>query len=421
VTPRTCRRARVLALPLIVAALVGVSCGKKGPPLPPLVKLPVPAVDLTAERHGNIVDLQFTVPVANTDGSRPANAARVDVFAVTAPPTVTDDQLWKQGTKVGSVPVKAPRNPDQTIEPDEPLDEADAPEGPGLDQGAPARVSERLTADARRPVVLKPDARLPGPGVRPPPPDDTVQPLLGPPAGDMARTYAIVGISTRGRRGPFSRRVTVPILDPPGVVAQPGVDYDEKAITISWVPSALPGSGSDVLPSKPMGAAPLKMAYNVYEVSGAAPPVLSRLTKTPVAEPRYVDARIAWGERRCYTVRAAVTVGPSSIESDDAEPRCVTLVDRFPPAAPKGLNAVPSEGAISLIWEPNAEGDLRGYVVLRAVAPGEPTQAITPAPISQTTIKDGVEAGVRYVYAVRAVDSAGNVSALSERVEETAR
>ena len=82
---------------------------------------------------------------------------------------------------------------------------------------------------------------------------------------------------------------------------------------------------------------------------------------------------------------------------------------------------MPSEGAISLIWEPNTESDLRGYIVLRASAPGETLQPITSAPIAQTTLKDAVVAGVRYVYAVRAVDEAGNLSEPSERVEEAAR
>lgn len=418
-TPGGRRRSRSLALPLLVTGLLSVNCGKKGPPLPPLVKLPVPAADLTAERHGDTVDVQFSVPVVNTDGTRPANVERVDVFAVTAPPTVTDDQLWTQGTKIGSVRVKAPRDPNQTIDPDQSLDEMEAPQGPGLDQGAAARVSERLTAEARRSVDLKHDATLAR--LQPPPPDDTPRPLVGPPPIDLARTYAVVGVSTRGRRGPFSNRVTVPILDPPATLASPDIDYNEKTITITWVPLAPSGFAGDVLPSTSMGAVQPTVAYNVYDVSGGTPPILLRLTKTPVAEPSYADARITWGERRCYTVRAVLTAGPSSLEGDEPEPRCVTLVDRFPPAAPKGLTAVPSEGAISLIWEPNTESDLRGYIVLRAVAPATALQPITSEPISQTTFKDGVQARVRYVYAVRAVDAAGNLSESSERVEETAR
>ena len=412
------RRSRDAALPLLVAVLLGVGCGKKGPPLPPLVKLPVPPADLTAERHGETVDLQFTVPGVNTDGTRPANVERVDVYAVTAAPTVTDDQLVKQGTKVGSVRVKAPRNPNQTIDPDEPPEEMEAPEGPGLDQGAVARVSDRLSSGALVAVELTRDVK--GPRLAPLPVDDTWRPLLGPPPAVAARTYASVGISTRGRRGAFSKRVTVPMVDPPQMLAGPAVEYDEKAITVTWAPLA-PAVAPGVLPSTPIGAVRPDVAYNVYAVSNGTPPIATRLTRTPVAEPRYVDARVVWGERRCYTVRTVLTLGASSLESDEPAPGCVTLVDRFPPAAPKGLSAVPSEGAISLIWEPNTESDLRGYIVLRASAPGETLQPITSAPIAQTTLKDAVVAGVRYVYAVRAVDEAGNLSEPSERVEEAAR
>ena len=88
------------------------ACGKKGPPLPPLVKLPVAPPDLTAERRGDDVDLQFTVPRQHRR-TRPANVERVDVYAITArAPTMTDARSLKQGTKVASVAVKAPRDPD---------------------------------------------------------------------------------------------------------------------------------------------------------------------------------------------------------------------------------------------------------------------------------------------------------------------
>jgi hypothetical protein len=44
---------------------------------------------------------------------------------------------------------------------------------------------------------------------------------------------------------------------------------------------------------------------------------------------------------------------------------------------------------------------------------------VTPKPIQATTLRDPVQPGVRYVYAVQALDKAGNTSAPSSRSEET--
>ena len=102
---------------MILLSLFLAACGKKGPPLPPLVKLPVAPSDLTAARRADTVDLQLTVPSANTDSSRPANVARVEVYAFTGPATVSEAEVLKQGTKVASIAVKAPRDPDATFDP----------------------------------------------------------------------------------------------------------------------------------------------------------------------------------------------------------------------------------------------------------------------------------------------------------------
>jgi hypothetical protein len=83
------------------------------------------------------------------------------------------------------------------------------------------------------------------------------------------------------------------------------------------------------------------------------------------------------------------------------------------------------EGSImNLIWDANAEPDLAGYLVLRGEAPGDSLQPVTPQPIHDTKFTDTtVKAGVRYVYAIVAVDKATppNRSVPSARVEETAR
>jgi len=129
---------------------------------------------------------------------------------------------------------------------------------------------------------------------------------------------------------------------------------------------------------------------------------------------------MTWGTERCYLVRAVEIVANLPIESEPTGPTCKMLVDTFPPAAPKGLNAVATEGAINLIWEANNEPDLAGYYVLRAVG-SEPLQRITSQPITDAAFFDNVQRGLRFTYAVQAVDKAGNESRPSEPVEETAR
>jgi hypothetical protein len=398
---------------LIVVVLCS-ACGKKGPPLPPLLKIPVAPGELMAERRADTVDLQFLVPAANTDGTRPANVERVDVYGITGPATLTDDQILKFGTKVASVTVKAPRDPNATVDPDEPGDEMEPPEGKGLDQGGVARVTEQLSDQVLAPVDLLKDAKASKKAA-----DEhvaTERPLLPPPQLSPSRTYVGVGISTRGRKGPMSKRVAVPLVPSPLPPPEPTITYDEKTITVAWGTAAdavKDAAQSQVLPSRPLGQSRAAIAYNVYE--GA-----TKLTKTPLTEPAFADTRLTWGEKRCYAVRTAEKVDATLIESAATPEVCVTLVDTFPPAAPKSLQTVASVGAITLIWEPNTERDLAGYVVLRGASESD-LQPIMQTPITATTFKDGVASGTRHVYAVRAVDKAGNASAPSNRAEDTAR
>lgn len=409
---------------LVVTVLLATSCGKKGPPLPPLVRIPAAPGDVVAERRGDRVDVRFVVPAENTDGSRPANIQRVDVYAWTGPANVSDDLVLKHGTRIGSVDVKAPRDPNATVEPDEPIGDVEPPVGPGLDQGAAAAVHETLTADALKPVDV------PGQTSSDTPPE--TGPLVGPVRPVLSRTYVAVGISTRRRLGPLSGRVAVPLLPAPPPAAQPNVTYDETSITVTWAPASAaavqPPAPDPVLEATPLGMPVPTIAYNVYDVAPAVgrsanreTTTETRLTETPVAETAFVDTRIEWGLERCYTVRVVRGLDDLRVESEAAPPRCTKLTDTFAPAAPQGVTPVASQGAINLIWDPNLEMDLSGYIVLRAAASGQPLTPLTPAPIPGTGFTDTVKAGTRYVYAVQAVDKAGNVSAQSEQVEETAR
>jgi hypothetical protein len=240
----------------------------------------------------------------------------------------------------------------------------------------------------------------------------------------MLRTYLSVGISTSGRRGPFSRRASVPLSPAPPAPSQAVITYDETGVTMIWKAAAQPTAASapsaDVLESKPIACGTPPVGFHVYELG--ADGLETRLTQKAVVEPQYIDRRVDWGAERCYTVRTVHTIDTLAVESEPAAPTCVALADTFPPQPPKGLVAIASEGAISLIWDASPEADLAGYLVLRAPAAARTFAAVTPEPVQDTTFNDKVEAGTPFVYAIQAVDKAGNRSNPSvESTPEAAR
>jgi hypothetical protein len=380
---------------IVVVTIAAAACGQKGPPLPPIIRTPVAPV-LTAERRGSEVQIAFSTPAANADGSRPANITRIDIYAINGVPArMTDLEIMKRGTKVASVAVKTPRDPGNTVEQDESAENIEPPAGEGLDQGASSAVAEAITAS-----VLASDS-------------DVDTPLLGPPAASQLRTYVGVAIDRRGRPGQFSKRVSVPLELPPPPPPPIGINYDEKKITITWKMDE--SSSENVLEAHSFGPLLPVVAYNLYDAATG-----QLVNPKPVRENGYEDTRMDWGTKRCYIVRAVVVIARVPVESEPSGPKCEMLVDTFPPAAPKGLDAVATAGSINLIWEANAEPDLAGYFIWRGTG-GGPLQRITTEPVTNASFFDGVQQGLKYVYAIQAVDQAGNASPLSERVEETAR
>ena len=367
---------------------------------------------------GPKVVYQFTIPTTNTDGRGAAELDRVEVYAHTGPLPAPADFL-KYGTLIGNVAVRAPAPPGVPV----------GEELPGFAPGSIATVSETLTPDqmviGKMPVTrataalattLRTGSDLETPG--------TVNAPL-----PLMRFYVAVGTNRRNRRGAFSTPLGVPLIDPftaPGALR---ADYTEAAVALEWDAVARP---DDIFAPAP--------AYNLYEVADPATPVEGppvagapalnnaplkmAVNPLPLPLPSFKDSRMEFGVRRCYVARAVRASGAIFVESAASPPICVTLTDTFPPAAPKSLVSVANDGAINLIWEPNGEKDLAGYVVLRGEAPDATLTRLTPEPIHETTYRDAtVKPGVTYVYAVQALDNAPtpNVSAPSDKVSEVAR
>ena len=208
---------------------------------------------------------------------------------------------------------------------------------------------------------------------------------------------------TRGNRpGGASPPLSIPLADLPPPPKDLKTRVTESAVVVEW------------------NAADAATAYNVYRGDDVVQPI----NASALTAPSFEHAGVPFGQEQCYRVRSIANVDGVSLEGEPSDPYCVTPRDEFPPAAPRGVAAVPTAGQISLIWDANTEKDLAGYLVLRGDAPDGPLTALTPAPIRETSYRDGtVKPGMRYIYAIVAVDNAAppNPSPQSQRVEETAR
>jgi hypothetical protein len=420
----------------LIAAIAASGCGKKGAPLAPFVRIPAAIEMITASRLGSDVYVTVAVPMTNIDKSVPIDISRIDVYGYTGRVAPTAARWAELGSVVASIPVVPPSvDADNRPLPQFPTDKGAIP-------GSPVTIVDRLTPEdlVQGPVYVDPRlAALP--------------PLPGPAApAVLRRFYLAIGFSQRGRPGPPGAQTELALTNLPDAPAGLRVEYAPTGVSLSWEPSGgLLGFLLDrALPPEPLPySAPQPAVAAAPAVDASVPPgpttysVYRELAPDPFLLP--LAARPAWsvpapaalnpaplpatsmtdtldgGRTRCYTVRAQ----RGTVMSDASPPFCVTPIDVFPPAAPAGLAAVPSEGGISLIWEPNAELDLGGYLVLRREAGDATLRQLTERPITEARYRDtDVKAGTRYIYSVAAVDMQvplPNVSAPSQPVEETAR
>ena len=89
------------------------------------------------------------------------------------------------------------------------------------------------------------------------------------------------------------------------------------------------------------------------------------------------------------------------------------------PSMPDGLTAEAHPASVTLKWNDNAEEDLEGYMVLRTPADTVDWNTIARK-LSQTSFTDNTcKPGTTYIYKVKAIDKAQNLSEASATVEAT--
>ena len=147
---------RLLWIHLVGAALVVsplAACGKKGPPLAPLVRVPAQVAELTAARSADDVFLTLRVPATNVGGDTPGDVGAIEIYAATGErqPELDERLPAAPWTQLMRVPVRrpVPPPPPPSASPSTPP-VPPPPVEPGLDQGQQVTFRERLTPETAR-------------------------------------------------------------------------------------------------------------------------------------------------------------------------------------------------------------------------------------------------------------------------------
>jgi hypothetical protein len=214
----------------------------------------------------------------------------------------------------------------------------------------------------------------------------------------------------------LSNVVSVDVVNLPEAPRDLTAKVSEQAVDIAWTASARSIFGGSSAPSP-------ETQYEIFrEVVSSATPMES-IGKPK--SPSFTDSTIQLGNTYRYAVRAFVA-SEDSVGVTPLSPALeVAATDRFAPAAPANLRAIPVTGVVELAWTPNAEPDLEGYNVYRTRlgedGSGAAREKLNPAPLDISLYRDeSAQPGSRYSYKVTALDGSGNESPPSnEELVET--
>jgi hypothetical protein len=342
--------------------LIAVGCAAPGAPLPPSLRLAVPVENLSAVRKGDRVVLSWTPPSESTDKQSIHWPTRTRICRV-----------------LNQFPIKSCGTPVRQLE------------GTELESAVPG---------GRHPVVSMEDVL---------PPE-----LIG---AQNQVSYAVEVVNGNGRSAGLSNQVLVPLAPTPPAPAEFNATLDADGPLLEWTAEPAPA---------PAGVQH-RLRLSRRERGKSEFITVAELPYHPSAgEAR--DPGFEWEHEYDYrlnTVTVLSAAGNPNFEVLGNDSRLVYVVthDIFPPAVPTGLQAVFSsvgqQPFIDLIWAPDSESDLAGYLVYRRAA-GAEFVPVTAEPIRAPAWRDhDVQPGVTYYYAVSALDVRHNQSDRSATAEET--
>ncbi|MBA2621139.1 MAG: hypothetical protein H0U87_08060 [Acidobacteria bacterium] len=344
--------------------IFNLSCGKRKPPLPPVERVSQKVV-IDGFQRGNFVTLGWTMPDRNAAAAASIlRISRVDVYrlaeSLNTSQNLTEEEFAAQSTLIASLPVS------------------------DNDFGR-----KKFTYTDRLEF-----------------------------AGQAARLrYAIRFVNSSGQQAAFSNFL---LIEPTAKISEAPQSLkagaSEAAVILEWIEPT-----SNIDDSKPVNL----IGYNVYR-SESAQQTAELLNKTPIGKPQFFDKSFEFNKKYFYFVRAVSLGGNGEpVESRESNIADILPRDVFAPSAPTAITIAAAPNNLSIFFAANPEKDIAGYTVYRStdkVIPLANWQNLTSDRLLKTnTFNDTqVESGKTYYYYLTAVDEAGNVSATSEIVSETA-
>lgn len=353
---------KTAAMLLMFYLLIGLNCGKRKPPLPPVERV-TQTVSVSGIQKGNRIILNWTMPARNASQNSVLNIDRIDIYRLAEPSSstlsLTEEEFISRSTLLASKDV--------------------------------SRDDFNL-----KQLSFSDELKFAGQPVR----------LI----------YGLRLVNSSGQKASFSNFV---VIEPTAKVSLPPSDVEsqisEENVLLNW---RVPEKNID-------GTVPANISgFNVYRKTLGAGE-FQLLNKTPLSQPSFSDNTFTFGENYVYLVRTVSTgIEAEPVESLDSNEIEVSPKDIFPPAPPKAITIAAAPNNLSIFFATNIEKDLAGYKVFRSTErnlPKSEWENLTPEILTTNTFQDKrVVSGQTYFYYLTAIDKTGNESDPSEIVSEVA-
>jgi len=354
--------------------LLFVSCGKKGPIYPPIVKAPKRVENFEMIQRGKTIRLRWQNPTVYEDGASLEKIGELEVWLAKEDRSAAEDEKEKQHVNVEEISEKDFQKKAElilTIKGDE----------------LPSYTGEEVESTPVYRYFYQIEDK-----------------------DFLSKKYLFsLRISDRkNRESGFSEILSVePLvlpLPPQNLLLSVHADH----IKLMW--DAPEKNIDDSSPPNVSG-------YNIYRINQEGSTTC--LNDALINGTEFRDLRFLFDEPYQYYVRASATPSAPYLESSDSEYVRILPKDTFPPQRPVGMTVMSGMGAISLTWDKNMDKDFWGYRVWRKEEGEEEYALLTPEPIRENTFTDtSVEKNRRYHYTVTSLDKLGNESEKSDPVSE---